>query len=161
MGCVGIGRVGQVHHAKLKGSSLAVELALTFHIPQRFGCGGRRLPVPGGIYIDVLPEVKAIFTELVGIGSAAKKGVPIVTGQGQVLYLRVQAGVGLGGSNSLNPILQRNPGPRELCIGIGGRIPGQQILRPVSMRCWLILPLGALPLIGQRRTGEGNGWAQR
>ncbi len=46
-----------------------------------------------------------------------KKGVAIVASQGQVLHLRVQAGVGLGGCNRFNAVLQRHPRPQKLRVG--------------------------------------------
>ena len=163
MGGVGISGIGQVHHAKFKRAVLpcVVVHTLIVYIPQLNGCGSRSLAVPGAVVVDVLPEVEAVFTELVGVRGTAEEGVAIVTSQGQVLHLRVQAGVGLGGCNRSNAVLQGYPRPQKLCVRVCRRVPGQQVLGPVTVRCGLVVRQSTLAPIGQRVTGKGDGGAQR
>ena len=162
VGGVGVGCVGQVHHTKLEGTLLPVGGAgpLAVGIPQLNGRGGRGLAVPGGVVVDVLPEVEAVFAELVGVGGAAEEGVAIVTGQVQILNLRVQAGVGLGGCHRLDAVLQGHPGPEQLRVRVRGGIPGQEVLRTVAVGGGFVLRKGTLPGVGKRVTGQSNGGAQ-
>ena len=161
--CIGIGGVGQVHHTELKGPHLPVgsSLPLAVGIPQLYGRGGRGLTVPGGIVVDVLPEIKAVFAKLIGIGRSAEKGVAVISGQRQILNFRVQLRIGLGGGHRLNPVLQRHPGPQQIRIRVRGRVPGQQVLCPVAMGSRLILAQGAFAPIGQRVAGKDHRRAQR
>ena len=163
VGGVGIGGVGQVHHTELEGTGfpgIGIH-PLIVYIPQLHGGGGCGLAVPGGVVVDVLPEVEAVFAELVGVRGAAEEGVAIVASQGQVLHLRVQAGVGLSGWNRFNAVLQRHPRPQKLRVRVRRRIPGQQVLGPVTVGCGLVVRQSALAPVGQSVTGKGNGGAQR
>ncbi len=159
---VGVGRVGQVHHAKLKGTLLPVgsALAFAFGIPQLKGGSGCGLAVPGSVVVDVLPEVEAVFAEFVGVGGAAEEGVAIVAGEGQILNFGIQLRFRLRRCNRVNTVLQRHPGTQQFRIGIGCGIPRQKILCTIAVRGGLVIRQGTLALIGQSVTGKRYGGEQ-
>ena len=118
--------------------------------------------MPGGVLIDVLPEVEHMGAELVGVGVGVKEAVAVVTRQRQVLGQRGQVRVGLSGGKGRVAVLQRDLRSQQLGVGVRLRGPLHDVLHAVAVKRGLVLPLGGGADVGIGISGEhGDGTAQQ